>query len=111
MKQIWVKAVPWNKNLAIAALESGADAVVIEKGESKAEIALPIFGIMSDLPIEAIADKLKKIKAAAAALGVPYPDPLLTLITLTGAAIPYLRICEEGLVNLKDGKLVDLVVT
>jgi adenine deaminase len=33
------------------------------------------------------------------------------LITLTGAAIPYLRICEEGLVNLKDGKTVELVVT
>lgn len=32
MKQIWVKAVPWNKNLVIAALESGADAVIIEKG-------------------------------------------------------------------------------
>jgi adenine deaminase len=33
-----------------------------------------------------------------------FPDPLLTLVTLTGAAIPYLRICEQGLVNLKDGK-------
>ena len=93
----------------IHALQGGA--VVIEKGESKAEIALPIFGIMSDLPIEAIAGKLKEIKAAAAALGVPYPDPLLTLITLTGAAIPYLRICEEGLVHLKDGLPRPLLVS
>jgi adenine deaminase len=44
-------------------------------------------------------------------LGVAFPDPLLTLITLTGAAIPYLRICEEGLVNLKDGKTSELIVT
>ena len=43
-------------------------------------------------------------RRTAAGLGVRHPDPLLTLITLTGAAIPYLRICEEGLVNLKDGK-------
>ncbi len=35
MKQIWVKAVPWNKELVIAALESGADAVVLEKGRSE----------------------------------------------------------------------------
>jgi adenine deaminase len=41
---------------------------------------------------------------------VPFPDPFLTLITLTGAAIPYLRICEEGLVNLKDGKTLPLFV-
>ena len=39
-----------------------------------------------------------------------FPDPLLTLITLTGAAIPYLRICEEGLVNLKDGETRSLFV-
>jgi adenine deaminase len=43
-----------------------------------------------------------------ARLGVAFPDPLLSLNTLTGAAIPYLRICEEGLVNLKDGKTLGL---
>ena len=43
-------------------------------------------------------------------LGCPLNDPFLTLITLTGAAIPYLRICEEGLVNLKDGKTLGLLV-
>jgi adenine deaminase len=44
-------------------------------------------------------------------LGVSFPDPLLTLITLTGAAIPYLRICEEGLVNLKTGETLDFFVS
>jgi 3-dehydroquinate synthase II len=32
MKQVWVQAIPWDKSLAIAAIESGADAVVVEKG-------------------------------------------------------------------------------
>jgi len=32
MKQVWVQSVPWDKSLAIAAIESGADAVVVEKG-------------------------------------------------------------------------------
>jgi len=64
---------------------------------------------MSDLPIEDIARKLKQIRKIAAGLGVRHPDPLLTLITLTGAAIPYLRICEEGLVNLKDGQTRPLI--
>jgi adenine deaminase len=54
---------------------------------------------------------LQEIKSAVSDLGVPFPDPLLTLITLTGAAIPYLRICEEGFVNLKDGKTLGLIVT
>ncbi|OGP66543.1 MAG: 3-dehydroquinate synthase [Deltaproteobacteria bacterium RBG_13_47_9] len=32
MKKIWVKAVPWNKDVALAALESGADALWIPAG-------------------------------------------------------------------------------
>jgi adenine deaminase len=93
----------------IHTLQGGA--VVYENGEILAELPLPIFGIMSDLPIETIAQRLQEIKTAVSQLGVPFPDPLLTLITLTGAAIPYLRICEEGLVNLKDGKTVELIIS
>jgi len=87
-------------------LQGGA--VVCENQEILVELALPIFGIMSDLPINVIAQKLEEIKQAASKFGVSFPDPLLTLITLTGAAIPYLRICEEGLVNLKDGQRLSL---
>jgi len=32
MKQVWVQIQPWDKNLAVAAIESGADAVVVDKG-------------------------------------------------------------------------------
>ena len=70
----------------------------------------PVFGIISDLPLESIDRKFKDVAKAAKNLGVPFPQPMLSLITLTGAAIPYLRICEEGLVNLKDGETVDLIV-
>jgi adenine deaminase len=66
---------------------------------------------MSDLPVETIAERLQEIKKEISQLGVPFPDPLLTLITLTGAAIPYLRVCEEGLVNLKTGKTLGVIVS
>jgi adenine deaminase len=92
----------------IYALQGGA--VVCDKKKIVAELPLPVFGIMSELPIEDIAGRLRQIKHAVSRLGVSFPDPLLTLITLTGAAIPYLRICEEGLVNLKDGKTLTLIV-
>jgi len=55
-----------------------------------------------------LAEKVRVVNNAAAGLGVSFPDPLLALITLTGAAISYFRICEEGLVNLKDGRVVGL---
>ena len=92
----------------IHTLQGGA--VVCDKGRILIELPLPVFGIMSDFPMEDITRRLKEIKKAVSDLGVRHPDPLLTLITLTGAAIPYLRICEEGLVNLKDGKTRSLIV-
>ena len=65
---------------------------------------------MTELPIDLTIKRMEEIKEAAARLGFPFPDPLLTLNTLTGAAIPFIRICEEGYVNLKDGKTVGLFV-
>jgi 3-dehydroquinate synthase II len=34
MKKLWVKVIPYSKEIAIAALESGADAVILPDGES-----------------------------------------------------------------------------
>jgi 3-dehydroquinate synthase II len=34
MKKVWVKAIPWNKEIVTTALEGGADAVYVEKGRS-----------------------------------------------------------------------------
>jgi len=85
-------------------------AVVCCRGKIRAELPLPILGLMSDLPLKRLHQKLAAVQKAASKLGVPFPDPLLTLVTLTGAAIPFLRICEEGLVDLKEGKHRDLIV-
>ncbi len=35
MKQVWVLAVPWNKDIVTTALESGADGVLVPRGYSK----------------------------------------------------------------------------
>jgi len=72
------------------------------------ELALPVMGIMAQIPVSDMAMQLNAIRAAIGGLGVHFSDPLLTLVTLTGAAIPYLRICDEGLVNLKNGKTTGL---
>jgi len=84
--------------------------VICDQGKILSELPLPVFGLISDLPLEAIDRQFKEITKAARNLGVPFPQPMLSLITLTGAAIPYLRICEEGYVNLKDGRPVPLFV-
>jgi len=83
---------------------------VCRDGKIMAELPLPILGIVSDLGMDQIAERLDSVRRAARGLGIPFADPVLTLCTLTGAAIPYLKVCEEGLVNLRDGKTLPFVV-
>lgn len=85
-------------------------AVACNHGEVIVELALPVFGLMSTLPIQVLADTTDALSRAVAGMGAPFKDPLLTLIALSGAAIPFVRICEEGLVGLKDGRRVDLTI-
>ena len=92
----------------IHSLQGGT--VVCDRGKILSELPLPIFGLISDLPLQTIDRQLKELTKAAQDLGVPFPQPMLSLTTLTGAAIPYLRICEEGYVNLKNGQQVPLFV-
>ncbi len=84
--------------------------VVVQGGEIVAEIPLPIFGVISDWPMESLVAGMGGIEAALKVLGVRLGNPCLTIVTLTTPAIPYLRICEEGLVNLKEGRTMGLVV-
>ena len=90
--------------------EMQGGAVVCNTGRVAAELAMPVFGLISELPLEELVARLNAIRRAAAQLGVSFPDPLLSLIALTGAAIPFLRICEEGLVNFKDGRTVNWLI-
>jgi adenine deaminase len=92
----------------IHSLQGGA--VVCEDGKILAELPMPIFGNISDLTMKDLVQQFENVTRAAQKQGIPFPDPVLSLITLTGSAIPYLRICEEGLVNLKSGKNVSLFV-
>ena len=84
--------------------------VICNDGNIPAELPMPIFGLIADLKIEDLVDQFAEVTRAAQKQGIPFPEPVLSLITLTGAAIPYLRICEEGLVNLKDGNSVSLFI-
>ncbi len=84
--------------------------VVCDKGRILAELPLPLFGIISDTPVEVLARQMDEVNKAASGLGISFSDPMLTLVTLTGAAIPFLRICEEGLFDLKEGKPKGLYV-
>jgi len=82
----------------------------VARGQRLAELPLPVGGMISDLAIEGVARRLKEIQEEARKLGFRFPDAPLTLATLPSPAIPFLRISEDGLVDLKKGEIVSLMV-
>ena len=99
------------KDMALAVnriVDMQGGAVLCDGGRVVQAIPMPVLGIISDLSLETLARHLAALKAAVRERGCPFPNPLLSLVALTGAAIPFFRICEEGLVDLKTGRMAGL---
>jgi adenine deaminase len=92
----------------IRALNGGI--VVCEREKALAELALPIAGIFCTEPMESIAGKLDQISLAAKRLGCTVRDIRLTLAILSAASLVHLRICADGLFNVKKNKPVPLMI-
>ena len=74
---------------------------VVENGEVRAEVPLPIAGLISALPLQETFGLLESAKAAAHALGVTKGvDPFMTLSFMALTVIPELRITTHGAFNV-----------
>jgi adenine deaminase len=71
-----------------------------------ASLALPITGLLSDEPLEAVVDKLEKLEQVARDLGTKLTSPFSTLSFLALPVIPELRLTDLGLVDVNSFKLV-----
>ena len=75
--------------------------IVVWDGGVKAEVPLPIAGIMSDRPLLEVNEALEAAKATAHALGVSQDiDPFMTLSFMALPVIPSLRITTRGVFDV-----------
>jgi adenine deaminase len=85
--------------------------VAVKEGEVKAVMETPLFGILSVDPLETMIRKSKQVDETVQSLGCPLQAPFHTLAFM---AFPghfgILKICNEGLANVNEGKIVDVVV-
>ena len=58
-----------------------------------------IAGLVSDQPLPVVRAGVDRLRAAAAALGSPLPDPFMTLSFLALSPIPELKVTDLGLVD------------
>ena len=73
-----------------------------------ASLALPVGGLMSEAPIEAIRASLDDVVESARTLGSPLHDPFMAMSFLGLEVIPELKITDLGLVDVEAFEPVDL---
>jgi len=74
--------------------------VAVSGGEVRAELALPIAGLLSDRPFEEVAERLRALRAAVGEMGTTLAEPLLQLAFLPLPVIPHLKITDRGQVDV-----------
>jgi adenine deaminase len=88
--------------------EIGGGIVVIESRGVKAELPLPVAGLLSDAPLAEVVEASRACVEAARELGCTYPQPFQTMSFLALSVIPKLKITDRGLVDVDRFELVPL---
>ncbi|HEV3310781.1 MAG TPA: adenine deaminase C-terminal domain-containing protein, partial [Chloroflexota bacterium] len=90
--------------------ELGGGLVVTCDGVVVEEMALPIAGLMSDLPAEEVDAALIRLEQELAGLGVTIGTPFMYLGFLALSVIPELRVTDQGVVDVPAFRLVPLIL-
>ena len=88
--------------------ETGGGVVVIDGGIVRAELPLPIAGLLSDARLDDVIAASRACVEAARQLGCELPSPFQTLAFLALSVIPSLKITDKGLVDVERFELVPL---
>jgi adenine deaminase len=91
--------------------EVGGGIVVVSLGKVLALVELPIAGLMSDEPAEAVAAKASQMVEAMRRCGCRMNNAYMQHSLLALVVIPELRISDVGLIDVRRFKKTDLFVT
>jgi adenine deaminase len=90
--------------------ELGGGIVVVDGGNVKAELPLPVAGLLADAPLQEVIEKSLACNDAARELGWSGATPFLTLSFLGLSVIPSLKITDRGLVDVDRFEIVPLAL-
>jgi len=90
--------------------ELGGGIVVSENFGIRAELPLPIAGLLSDEPLPVVLEQSRAVHEAVERQGCTFPAPFQMLSFLALSVIPSLKITDRGLVDVDRFELVPLAV-
>jgi adenine deaminase len=90
--------------------ELGGGIAVARDGAVRADLALPVAGLLSEQPCEAVVARLDELVGLLAEQGVGVPAPFMTLSFMALSVIPELKVTDRGLVDVTRARIVPLAV-
>ena len=88
----------------------GGGLVVVSDGHVRAQLPLPVAGLMTAAPLEQVVAWKKDVNQAALELGATLEHPFMALSFLALPVIPKLKLTDQGLVDVMSFTHVDLFV-
>jgi len=88
----------------------GGGVAVAAGGAVRGELALPVAGLLSEEPAEAVVERLDELVALLREQGVEGQAPFMTLSFLALSVIPDLKLTDRGLVDVTAARVVPLAV-
>ncbi|MGH2827532.1 MAG: adenine deaminase [Actinomycetota bacterium] len=97
---------------AVARLqEFGGGIVAVAGGKVLEELPLPVAGLLAELPVTEVVERLDRLHDHLQTMGVKSPSPFMTLSFLALSVIPSLKITDRGLIDVDRFAVVPLEVS
>lgn len=84
----------------------GGGLVLAHEGEVKAEVPLPIGGLMSAEPLGRLADQIETMNRLLQEMGSFLENPIFTMGFLTFSMLPWTRLTPDGVRDVKSGQII-----
>ena len=91
-------------------VELGGGQVIVRSGKVAAEVAYPICGLLSDLPLDELAEKKKELNRVAHEMGTEIAIPFMFLSFICLAAIPAYAITDCGFIDVVQQKVINPIL-
>ncbi|WP_217587888.1 adenine deaminase C-terminal domain-containing protein [Lentibacillus saliphilus] len=79
----------------------GGGIVIVHDGQVLAELPLTLAGAMYDGTMADLITKEKEIRETLKQYGYPFEDPIYSILFLSSTHLPYIRITQQGIVDVK----------
>ena len=84
--------------------------LTVKDGRILSELALPVCGLLSEKSIRENGLALKAVRKSLTDLGYVHNNPIMSVATLGLPVSPALKLTDKGLVDVKKGEIVPLIV-